>query len=147
MSRPSNAAATTPFPVIDAGATRLSPPSNLNKHEQEVFKQIVASVPARHFAQSDLVLLTRYVKNISLAANAADHLQREGAVDANGKLSPWLRAAEKLDRTIIALASKLRLCPSARYDARAAQRNAREPPPSYYDLMREQREQLNDVDY
>jgi phage terminase small subunit len=135
MSRRSNASMISPFPAIDAGRTRLSPPSNLSKTEQQIFRGIVSSVPPKHFIKSDIVLLTRYVQDIALADIAAANLKKDGSVDATGKLSPWLRALEKLDRSIIALATKLRLAPSARFDSRAADRNARAPEPSVYDLM------------
>jgi phage terminase small subunit len=136
MPRRSNAAASTPLPVIDAGSSRLAPPRNLNRDEQQIFRSVVASMPPSHFLRSDIVLLIRYCQDIALASITAEHLKKEGCVDKNGRLSPHLRALEKLDRSIIALSGKLRLAPSARYDARAADRNSRTPEPSYYDLMK-----------
>jgi phage terminase small subunit len=140
MPRRSNAALTSPYAVIDAPRTRLSPPGNLDKNEVRIFRSIVGNMPARHFARADLVLLVRHVQNLAAADIAAAHLKKGGIVDGDGKISPWLRALEKLDRSIVSLATKLRLTPSSRFDSRAAARNSRGPEPSVYD-------QLNSIDF
>jgi len=130
-------ASMTRVPIrADGSSTRIEPPRNLTKTEATLFNEIVRSLEPKHFAKSDAPLLSRYCKNLVQADIASGHLDREGAVDANGKLNSWLRVQEKLDRTIVALASKLRLCPSARIGPRDAHRratNAREL--SYYERM------------
>jgi phage terminase small subunit len=117
----------------DATDTRIEPPNNLTKTQLQLFRYIVASHEPRHFARSDGPLLGRYCKNIDLANVASGHLERDGAVNDKGKVSPWLVVAEKADRALAALATKLRLCPSTRIGPRDAHQRANNRPLSYYE--------------
>jgi phage terminase small subunit len=125
----------------DGTTTRLEPPRNLTKTEAELFRYIVSSLEPRHFARSDTPLLGRYCKNLVLADTASEHLERDGAVTDKGKVSPWVTVAEKADRALAHLATKLRLCPSARIGPRDAQRRAdNNRPLDYYERMELERE-------
>jgi phage terminase small subunit len=143
MPRRSIAQLTTPQIHANGATIHIAPPNNLNKTEQDLFKQIVRSLEPKHFATSDAPLLARYVKNLILADVVGKNLEREGLVTDAGKPSPWLRVQEKLDHTIVTLSSKLRLCPQSRIGPRDAHRRAANAQPmSFYEQMRmDQREQ------
>jgi len=126
------------FQVVELStATRLEPPRNLTKTERELFVHIVNAIDPKHFARSDAPLLGRYVKNLCLADIASGHLEKEGAVDSEtGKANPWMAISEKADRAIGALATRLRLCPSARFDQATAHRRSQQVKQiSAYDQM------------
>lgn len=76
---------------------RVSPPEWLDAQSREEFFDIVNSVDAAHFRPSDASLLARYCQSI-VSANTAEK-------------SEDFIAFTKLQ---LALATKLRLCPSAR---------------------------------
>jgi phage terminase small subunit len=118
-----------------AGFTRLRPPADLGKDEQAVWRQVVLSCDEKHFRESDMPLLVRYVQNVVLARRAAAALDREGAV-IGGRPNPWLTVAEKADRALVALSMRLRVSPQARL--RADGMAAKGPPASVYELMRQQ---------
>ena len=118
---------------VDGNPDRLRPPPELGPRERELWLVVVGSVDPKHFVASDGPLLQRYVEAAVQAELAAEHLRQEGAVVA-GRLNPWALAHEKASRSCAALATRLRLSPSSRYDARAASRTAYAPA-SAYDLM------------
>jgi hypothetical protein len=102
-------------------AQRLAPPAYLSKAEQQIFRDIVANAPAKHFTRNDELLLATFAK--------VTHQIRQ--TDDPGEL---LRAA----KTQVILATKLRLTPSSRLDPKTTARAAANSrPSSVYDLMRE----------
>jgi P27 family predicted phage terminase small subunit len=112
---------------------QLRPPSSLSDAERTVFIDLVASVDARHFRQSDLPLLARYCEAVVLAEEAARQMRKNGAV-IDGKTSPWLTVQEKAVRALTALSMRLRLSPQARLNPKTASRP--EQRMSVYDEMR-----------
>lgn len=98
----------------------LEPRKGLAPPLRKLFAQIVAEVQARHFVPSDRALLERYCEAIALAETAQAHIEREGAVTEEGRISPWVTVQEKAHRSAVALSGKLRLCPSARLDRKVA---------------------------
>jgi len=101
-------------------ASRLSPPDYLSKAEAQIFRDIVANAPAKHFTRNDELLLATFAKVTHQIRQTTDP----------GEL---LRAA----RTQTLLATKLRLTPSSRLDAKTnARATANARGPSVYDLMR-----------
>ena len=114
---------------------RLAPPKGLDPAPSAIFRQVVAVMGEGHFSPVDVHLLAQFAEAVSLADMAAKRLRAEGPVVA-GKPSAWLPIVEKSWRSAAVLASRLRLCPASRYDARAAGRRATDPPASIYDLMR-----------
>lgn len=127
MPRKSAASLATKPPTV-RGRRRLEPSSSLDRVPAAIFRQLAAAVDVGHFAPTDIHLLEQFSESIALADEAAKRLRADGAV-VGGKPSPWLAIAEKSWRASSVLASRLRLCPAARYDARAAARRADRPGP------------------
>jgi hypothetical protein len=113
---------------VGRATPRLAPPVGLDGAPAAVFREIVASVDAGHFKAGDARLVAQYAEAIVLGELAATHLRTEGVV-VSGKASPWLYVVEKCWKSAATLAGKLRLCPAARYDARAASRRSDRPGP------------------
>jgi P27 family predicted phage terminase small subunit len=104
---------------------RLSPPTTLSAGASRVFKHLVAAVDASHFSPVDLPLLAQYAGAADLASHAQQMLDNHGAV-VDGKVSPWVGVLEKASKSCVALSSKLRLNPLARFDRLVAGGNARQ---------------------
>jgi phage terminase small subunit len=116
-----------------SGFTRLRPPPELGKDEQQVWVEIVTACDQSHFQRSDGPLLVRYCQNVVLARRAAAELAETGAV-LLGRPSAWLTVAEKCDRALVALSMRLRISPQARM--RPETTKAKQTP-SIYDSMRD----------
>jgi len=102
-------------------AQRLAPPDYLSPAEREIFADIVAAAPAKHFTQNDSLLLATFAK--------VTHQIRQ--TDDPGEL---LRSA----KVQVTLATRLRLTPSSRLDPKTAARAAANSRPrSFYDEMRD----------
>jgi phage terminase small subunit len=100
--------------------------------EAEIFRHVVASVPAEHFQAEDLHLLAAYSRAAALERRAAEELQACAVVGSQP--SPWLAVHASAVRSLAALATKLRLGPRSRNpnNRRAAKSGAT---PSYYETM------------
>jgi phage terminase small subunit len=107
--------------------------------ERQAFAAIVASVDPKHFAPSDLPLLTSYVCAIVQEQQAVAHLRTEGCV-INGKTNPWIVIQEKAHRMMVALSLRLRLSPQGR--GRIA---AKAEPVNAYERMRLEDEERDDA--
>ena len=83
---------------------RLSPPAGLSAKERTLFNNIVAAVDPSHFRPSDIPLLYSYVQAILMTHRLAR---------AN-KIDDWVKAS----RVALALATKLRVTPKSRIDAK-----------------------------
>jgi phage terminase small subunit len=127
MPRRSAASLATPS---DQRVTRLKPPASLSKPERAAFVDLVSSCDPKHFAQSDMPLVIRYVEAIAQADQAALRIRTDGAV-INGKPSPWVMIQEKAVRSLVMLALRLRLSPQARQPNRLRQPDKR----SYYEVQ------------
>jgi phage terminase small subunit len=108
--------------VIDARFNRLQPPDGLDPSIEQRFANIVASCDPQHFVPSDVSLLVQFCEADLLCDRAAAEIRRGGAVLADGRVSPWITVQEKGVRAIVALATKLRLAPSARLDPKTVAR-------------------------
>ena len=75
--------------VIQGNPQRLRPPDDLSPAEKEIFTSIVSAVDPKHFAASDLPLLTSYCVAINQEREANRHLRTEGYI-IDGKPSPWV---------------------------------------------------------
>ena len=75
--------------VIQGSPQRLRPPDDLAPAEKEIFADIVGAVDPKHFAASDLPLLTSYCVAINQEREANRHLRTEGYI-IDGKPSPWV---------------------------------------------------------
>jgi phage terminase small subunit len=121
---------------------RLVPPSTLSAASKVIFTHIVGSVDPSHFSPVDLPLLEGYANGAALATEAAQRLDREGAVDADGKMSPWLAVSEKAQKQLVALSARLRICPQSRFDRLSAGANSRTQPEALTSGRREKWDDL-----
>ena len=72
------------------GTRRLRPPASLGQRERAVFIDLVTSCDPRHFRNSDVPLMCRYVEAVVLAEQASGELAATGVV-VEGKVSPWFQ--------------------------------------------------------
>jgi P27 family predicted phage terminase small subunit len=130
MPMPRKSAASLAVVRVDAGGSRLRPPSELGEEERAVWMSIVGACAEKHFERSDAPLLARYCESVVLARRAAAALMSEGPVIA-GRTSPWLVVQEKAVRAMVSLSMRLRVSPQARRETLAV----KGPPASVYDFM------------
>lgn len=107
---------------------RLQPPDTLSPAAKLVFQHIVSNVDPSHFSPVDLPLLAAFAQSAALATEAAQRLDADGAVSADGKPSPWLGVSEKAIKQLVALSARLRICPQSRFDRLSAGANSRPQP-------------------
>jgi hypothetical protein len=118
----------TVVPVEVQGKPRLRPPEGLAAPVRDEFVELVSAHSPEHFVRGDMTLIVEFATAKVLARQAAEALLREGPVVA-GRQSQWLVVQEKQVRALGMLALRLRVCPSARTDSRAAGRGARQEGP------------------
>ena len=100
---------------------RLKPPVSLNKAERAVWEEVVNSTDPQHFKRCESPLLATYTTAVVMARYYS-HLV--GAPEDTGNFhANWIQNA----RLVTSLSSRLRLSPSSRYDARAAERHSNAP--------------------
>jgi hypothetical protein len=105
--------------VINAKHARIAPSRGLTGAVRERFVAIVASTPATHFVESDRPLIDAYARTLDLCDQAAEALEREGALIA-GRPNAWLRVLAGQTRLAAQLARALRLTPQSRLDRKTA---------------------------
>lgn len=105
--------------ALDPTRSRVQPPSDLSKEEKEGFRTLIESVNHNHFAQQDVPLIVAYVQSMIHSRRASADLS--GKFASRDTLAQW-QAATKMMAT---LATRLRIAPQSRYDAKTAERNAR----------------------
>jgi len=110
------------FPGVTGVPPRLTPPSFLTNAEQSLFSEIVNGTDARHFVEADTPLIVSFVKATLLARDAPD-LSDEA-------FAAW----EKAVRVQAMLATKLRLSPQTRLDAKTAKRHEQPPGPHTWEI-------------
>jgi phage terminase small subunit len=118
---------------------RLECPPELGGVEAEIFRQTIASMPIRHFAAEDSVLLCAYCRAAALERHAAEELAARATV--GDQPSPWLAVRDRSVLTMLRLAVRLRLGPRARdHNVRVrAVKEGTARQPSYYELMGRER--------
>ncbi len=109
------------------GAPRLAPPDTLSPTAKRVFEHIVTSVDPSHFSPVDIPLLEGYAQSAALATQAAQMLDKDGAV-VDGKASPWVNVSATAQKQLVALSARLRICPQSRFDRLGAGSNSRPQP-------------------
>jgi phage terminase small subunit len=111
-----------PFvPGDNAGVSPIEPPRDIPAKVRELADELLASQPPNHWRRGDEYLLEGYCQAIIAGREAFEHLQSEGYVKG-GRANPWIQIWEKATRASTALCARLRLSPSARHDAKAADR-------------------------
>lgn len=104
---------------------RPPPPPGLTKEQAEVWKPIVARMPADWFDTAAQILLTELCRHTAICGIISqqidsfpvDQLTTEEGADRYDKLG---RMLDRHSKTIAMLATKLRLAPQSRYDAAKA---------------------------
>ena len=109
---------------------RLKPPGSLGEPERRAFLDLICSVPAGQFRESDLPLLCRWAEATVQAEVAASELQASGMVTADGRVSPWFSIHQQATKSLTMLALRLRLGPQSRADKAP---KTLPGPVSYYD--------------
>jgi P27 family predicted phage terminase small subunit len=117
--------------AIPLSPQRLKPPPDLSETERDIWAELVGSLPREHFLPSDAPLVAELCVAIAQARDAARHLREEGPV-VGRHVSPWLIVQEKSTRTLLALATRLRLSPQARARVKVQSSG----PVSFYDKMK-----------
>jgi phage terminase small subunit len=110
-------------PLLNAGRRRLVPPANLPEPVRLAFVELVAALDPGHFAAADRILVVEYCTAAVMARQAAEALEREGAVLAGARVNPWAVIQEKSTRALVALSMRLRVSPQSRLHARTAARH------------------------
>ena len=106
------------FPAVDGSRPRITPPAGLTKAERSLFTELAAD--AGHLVQADAPLLAAYTQAVILSRRA-------------GRDPARIEAWERITRVMASLATKLRLTPQARTDAKTTARGQR--PLSHYERM------------
>src|SRR5262249_23770015 len=103
---------------LDPQRSRVVPPDYLSKDEADDFRKLVASVAPNHFAPQDTPLIVAFVQATLHSRRASEALSSKFA----GR--DTLALYSYSTKIMASLATKLRLAPQSRYDAKSAQRNA-----------------------
>lgn len=108
----------------------IQPPKQITPRARQLFVELVGATGPDHFAPSDVPVLTTFCEAVALREQAQAALSEHGVV-VDGDTNPWFAVCNKQDKTIATLGMRLRLVPSARYDAKKAARNTGKRPSAY----------------
>ena len=114
----STAEASTPLRVISVDHRRLQPPPYLSDPARKVFSEVVGSSDPRAFRKAELPLLCAFCEAVVLNRYYARMLAEETAEDFFVSHRAWAESTKLL----ATLATRLRLTPHSRLDARGAGR-------------------------
>ena len=106
-----------------AANSRPEPPGELSEREAEIWREIVLSLPADWFRPSDFPLLAAYCQAAAQNEQATKELKTSSLILTKGAVSyrnPLIAIQQAAALRMGALASKMRLCQSARYDKNKA---------------------------
>jgi phage terminase small subunit len=107
-----------PFRVINLDNERLKPPAYLTKEGRQVFDEVVSSCDPKHFRKGELPVLCAFCEAVALSRYYTQALRSQTEEGVSFSHKEWLDATKLLTT----LATRLRLTPHSRFDARAAQR-------------------------
>jgi hypothetical protein len=119
-------------PAVQLSERRIAPPADLTGKARTIFIATVASVAGDHFRPADLSLLCVFSRALVLEKRAYQAIEACDADDPVG-LSDWLKAHQKQCSLLATLATRLRLTPHSRMDARTAGKPTSKP--SAYQMM------------
>jgi hypothetical protein len=120
---------TAALSVVAIGAARLEPPPEIGAAEAKIWRQIVAAAPQGHFHGEDVHLLRSYCSAVAVEQRIAAKL---GKPRAPARL---LVEHGRAVRSVVLLATKLRLGPRARAPTKQRPGNGSARTPSAYDSM------------
>lgn len=117
MPRKSVADLMIPPNVAGRRMTRLRPDPTLAADVAAIFAATVAAAPANHFCELDRVALIEFAQAAARCQRAEAAIAEEGDV-VLGKPNAWLLVLRDARHQVTNLLPKLRLCPSARIQAK-----------------------------
>lgn len=99
--------------------THMIAPATLTKPQQHIWRKTVKQFPPDYFLESDTPLLKSYCRYANLTDQAAFIVSNaaeltEDKLDGAKQISALFRAMDIANRTLLALAQKLRLTPFSR---------------------------------
>ena len=121
MPRKSTAALTVATRV-DGRSEPLAPGPDLAPDVAAIFAATVAAAPTEHFSELDRVALTEFSQAAARCQRAEAAIAVEGDV-VQGRPNPWLTVVRDARHQLTNLLPKLRLCPSARIQAKQVRPN------------------------
>ncbi len=116
--RKSAAELSTPLKVISLDHQRLKPPPYLSDAAKKVFSEVVGASDPRAFRKAELPLLCAFCEAVCLNRYYGRALAEESAEDFIVSHRAWVEST----KLIATLATRLRLTPHSRLDARGAGR-------------------------
>ena len=114
----STAEASTPLRVISVDHRRLQPPPYLSDAARKVFSEVVGACDPRAFRKAELPLLCAFCEAVCLNRYYGRALAEESTEDFIVSHRAWVEST----KLIATLATRLRLTPHSRLDARGAGR-------------------------
>lgn len=109
----------------------LEAPDHLGESERQIFSEVVAKAPPGHFTAVDIYLLATFSILTNIIRTASQKL-----ADYDGKdRMVTFKELDSASKSQAAIATKLRLVPSARITPRTAARQGDAHRPSVYDEM------------
>lgn len=108
--------ATRPLEVA-GGPGRLLPEAGLPDDVRTIFEATVAAAAPGHFSEIDRVCLTEFAQSAARCRRAEAAIATEGDI-VSGKPNAWLLVLRDARHQVTNLLPKLRLCPSARLQAK-----------------------------
>lgn len=100
-------------PVIDLGRVRLAARPDLSPNVRRVFNELVGSVDASHFRESDRPILEELAQAVALQREATAALADQGLM-VGGEVNGLAKVIAVQSRLIASLATRCRLTPQAR---------------------------------
>lgn len=97
-------------------------PATLPEPWRAIWDEVIQSVGSDHWRLADGPVVEAYVTTLARLRSVQEALARDGEIDADGNRTQASRVAEACAKVLAQIAPKLRLCPSARHDARQANR-------------------------
>lgn len=104
--------------AVDVNEVRLKPSRDLSADAAAIFRATVAAAAPDHFREIDRVALTEFAAAAARCRRAEAAIAEEGDV-VRGKPNPWLLVLRDARHQVTNLLPKLRLCPSARVQAKS----------------------------
>lgn len=109
------------------------PLRGMSKESKRIWKSITDNLPPDYFRPADLYLLRSYCEWAVKDEKAERQLEEQGEViegNQGPKRNPWLDIKKEAASVLSSLATKLRLCPNARYSYKKADTETKEKPKS-----------------
>lgn len=117
MPRKSSASKSVAPLEVSGRAGPLRPSATLTPDAAAIFAAAIAAARPGHFSELDRVALEEFAQAAARCRRAETAIARQGDV-VKGKPNPWLLVLRDARHQVTNLLPKLRLCPSARVQAK-----------------------------